>query len=152
MWHSRILDMRFIFTLLIALFLASCSDNYEQYYTDYLSFKKSSARQQGWFPEILGPDCFDFKEIHNLGNNNSYGTFAFVDEKRINSILADTKKYKQIKKLEVDSILNKIVSPKRPKWFIKDISLNYFDFYIQDLNCIIKDGRNKRIYFLYTSL
>ena len=144
--------MRFIFTLLIALFLTSCSDNYEQSYTDYSSFNKSSVRQQGWFPDIVGQDCFDFKEIHNLDNNNSYGTFAFTNENRINSILADTMNYKQINVHEVDSILNKIVSPKRPEWFIRDISLNYFDFYIQDLNCIIKDGRNKRIYFAYISL
>lgn len=143
--------MRLIFTFLIALFLQSCSDNYEQSYADYSSFNKSSARQQGWFLDIVGQDCFDFKEIHNLDNNNSYGTFAFTNGDRINSLLADTLKFEQIKINEVESYFNKIVSPKKPEWFIKDIFRNSLEFYKQELTCIIKDSGNKRVYFAYTS-
>lgn len=152
MCHFKTTDMRLTLTFLIALFLQSCSDNYEQSYADYSSFNKSSARQQGWFPGIVGQDCFDFKEIHNLDNNNSYGTFAFTNGDRIDSLLTDTLRFEQIKSNEVESLLNKIVSPKKPEWFIKDISRNYLDFYKQELTCIIKDSGNKRIFFVYNSL
>ena len=68
-------SVKFLYVLGLPIFLLSCSHNIEQEYNDYAEFSKATLRGISWFPDLIAKDCYHFREVHNLDNNNSLGSF-----------------------------------------------------------------------------
>ena len=86
--------MRLLTIVFLLLFFSSCSNSYKQSYQQYSDLEKANGRLQSWFPDLVGNDCFDLKEIHTIGDTESYGKFSYHSEFRIDSLLTDSVKYK----------------------------------------------------------
>ena len=125
-------------------------ENYEQHYKDYKSLKESTLRQQSWFPEIISNDSYDFKEIHNLENNFSYGKYKYLENKYFDSIFTGSGEDIIIDFTEFKKEANKIDKPERPKWFLDCESANPDEFESIKIDdyYISRHIKSKTIYFI----
>ena len=59
---------RLVFFVFIGLFPGGCSDDFAQSYASFYDLERlHNPRLQGWFPDILGSDGFDLREVHCIG-------------------------------------------------------------------------------------
>ena len=143
--------MKLFYFILISVMLYSCSDNFEQSYEDFTEFDQASLRLKSWFPPLTATDCYNFKEIHNLNNNNSFGRFSYRNTFRIDSLLSDSKTYEKISLDSVSIFIKKIKSPKYPSWFLIKEKIPGKIFYKNGLIYLIKYEEERTIYFVYSS-
>lgn len=138
---------------LFSILMSSCSDNIEQSFKDFSEFNSSGTRLKSWFPDdLITNDCYDFKEIHNLENSNSFGKFSYKNSLRIDSIFFNSERYQEIRIDSLNIVFNKVIKPKRPNWFLSNEQIIGKKIYKRNTKTFIKDENNKTVYFIYTSI
>ena len=142
--------MRLLTIVFLLLFFSSCSNSYEQSYQQYSDLEKANGRLQSWFPDLVGNDCFDLKEIHTIGDIESYGKFSYHNEFRIDSLVTDPVKYIPISTDSLKLFLRKFKDLDPPKWFIGEAKFTEVSIYKKEFTYFIKDKKEKTIYFAYT--
>ena len=136
--------------LLTTMFLFSCTENIEQSYKNYQDFIKTSDGNKSWFPDLVSKDCYNIKEIHNIDNNNSFVTFNYRKENKIDSLIS-CKTTNKITVKEFNTFIKKINNPKRPKWFLKPENTVGLEFFQTKNMIIAKDPATKAVYLVYSS-
>ncbi len=145
--------MTLCFIGLFFVLMGSCSDNFEQSYKTFSELNSSGTRLKSWFPDdLLANECYDFKEIHNLENSNSFGKFSYRNSTRMDSALFNKNNYQEISIDSMNLVFTKIVKPKRPDWFLSDEQIIGKKIYRHNKITLIKDEGNKTIYFIYITI
>lgn len=133
------------------LFLSSCNENIEQSFADYDSFKKSTLRNQSWFPSIVFSDAYNLREIHNIDNNNVFGKFEYQNMELYDSLFLDKGQKQELISSQVfKEKVESINLPKKPAWFIDIDSAEYKTAFFDDYFLVLNDEKNKTIYFIHT--
>jgi hypothetical protein len=144
--------MRVIYIFILSIILYSCTENIEQSYTDFEKYNQIDLRHKSWFPDFVGPDCYNFKEIHNLENDVSFGVLTYRNKSRIDSLLSDTKVYEKIKLETIKKGFSKITKPKMPDWFLRKDQIQNKAFYTKGPMYLINDDQNQKLYFVHSTL
>ena len=134
----------------MTMFLFSCTENIEQSYKNYQDFIKTSDGNKSWFRDLISKDCYNIKEVHNIDNNNSFVTFNYRKENKIDSLISCITTNKITVK-EFNTLIKKINNPKRPKWFLKPENTVGLEFFQTKNMIIAKDLATKAVYFGYSS-
>ena len=136
--------------LLTTMFLFSCTENIEQSYKNYQDFTKTSDGNKSWFPNLISKDCYNIKEVHNIDNDNSFVTFKYRKESKIDFLIS-CKTTNKITIKEFNTLIKKINNFKRPRWFLKPENTVGLEFFQAKNMIIAKDPATKAVYFVYSS-
>lgn len=142
--------MKLSFILILFFCLTSCVNTYEHSYSNFEELKKANLRLQSWFPKLIGPDCYNIKEMHTIGDAESYGKFSYLNTTRIESILNDTTNYKTITLGTFSKFLERFKDLKPPSWFLDKENRTDKLFYKHDATYFIHSKKEKTFYFAYT--
>lgn len=124
-------------SIFLILLLTFCSDEIENYYSDYNSMKVSDSYKKGWIPDFIPESASDIYEKHNLDNNKVWISFkcniSDLSQVTANIVLAD----------ENEKMLNIL----RQNFDLPDT----VSFYIlSDKEIIAVDNKMNRIYYIRT--
>ena len=142
--------MKISFAVILCLFLFSCSEDHQHSYKSFEELSKANLRLKGWFPNIVGPDCYNLKEIHTVGDIESYGRFSYENESRIDSVLADPTVYHRISVDTFRIFLERFKDLRQPNWFLEKEKFQDNIFYKKESMYFIQSKEDKTLYFAYT--
>src|SRR5688572_28802194 len=119
--------MKQISFIILIFIIISCSETNESRYSDYQALKQSGRGNQSWFPDFISDDCSEFKEIHNIDNNNTFGRFKYSTNRIVR--MFDTSTFKTMSWIEFQNYSLAKKNPKLPKWFIDyDQGVNFYKY------------------------
>ena len=95
--------MRVLFILIV---LASCSDIFKKYYSDYNELFNSGDLKKGWIPDFIPVSAYDIYEKHNLDTNEIWLNFRFK-KKDFNNIVDQMQQTDSIAQSKIKTIINK---------------------------------------------
>ena len=101
-------------------------------------------------PNLISKDCYNIKEVHNIDNDNSFVTFKYRKESKIDFLIS-CKTTNKITIKEFNTIIKKINNFKRPRWFLKPENTVGLEFFQPKNMIIAKDPATKAVYFVYSS-
>jgi hypothetical protein len=142
--------MKLFYFILLSTILYSCSDNFEHSYKDYNDLNKENLRIKGWFPSLASDDSYNLKEVHTIGDIESYGRFSYRNRKKIDSLLSDTSVYKEINTEKFNNFLSRFKRMELPKWYLDKEYFLGKRIYQNGFMYFIDDRQYNTIYFAYT--
>jgi len=136
----------FLFTVVV--FLCGCSGDFEQSYHSYDDLERlHNLRLQGWFPDMLGPDGFDLREVHSIGPIESFGKFSYSDHKRIDSLLSDKGIYREVSIDSLNQFMKGFKTVQAPDWFLKKEEYSGKAMFRREAMYFIQSKEDSTIYF-----
>jgi len=139
--------MRFIYFIIIVLFLSSCHNkSYEQFYANYSDFEKvKNKRLTGWFPEIITHDSYDIQNTSYL-DICAFSSIKYNYPSSADSLL---RLYTPISITTFKKVLKKHQS-KVPVWFVPLGSIKDEAYEVVVLNKKLYALKNKTENRIYT--
>ena len=139
-----------LFLLIVVLFLSGCFYRMEQQYPSFHDLENThNLRDQGWFPDIAGPDGVHLREAHSLNDTESFGKFSYIDYRRIDSVLSNREIYSLVTSDSLNQFIKRFKSIQVPDWFLKKEDYSGKMMFRKQDMYFIQSKEDRTIYFAY---
>ena len=139
-----------VFLLSAVLFLSGCFYRMEQQYPSFHDLESThNLRDQGWFPDIAGPDGIDLREAHSLNAIESFGKFSYPNNRRVDSLLSNREIYSVVTSDSLSQFIRRFRSIQVPDWFLKKEDYSGKMMFRKQDTYFIQSKENRTIYFAY---